>query len=161
VLINPRYTQRPAVKTCKGLPRRPVGVKWVLLVFRWTRFFSSRVATVATLPSALFIERFCSLGASWVFSFQPVLPPDCRPPVPFLEWKLGQAIDAVTGTRRLGFYLSFLRDVLPLCWAKAVYFACNRRNHSVRTWLQAASRPQCCHSGWFCDARRRGGFANH
>jgi hypothetical protein len=24
-------------------------------------------------------ERFCSLGASWVFSFQPVLPPDYRP----------------------------------------------------------------------------------
>src|SRR5208337_993585 len=29
--------------------------------------------------SALFKERFCSLGASWVFSFQPVLPPDYRP----------------------------------------------------------------------------------
>src|ERR1700674_5582209 len=94
--------------------RRPVGVKRVLLVFHWTRFFSRRVATVASLPSALFMERF-SLGASWVFSFQPVLPPDYRPPVPFLEWKLGQAINAVTGTRRLGFYLSFLRDVLPLC----------------------------------------------
>jgi hypothetical protein len=58
--------------------RRPVGVKWVLLFFRWTRFFSGQVATVATLPSALFVERF-SLGASWVFSFQPVLPPDFRP----------------------------------------------------------------------------------
>jgi len=87
--------------------RRPVGVKRVLLVFHWTRFFSRRVATVASLPSALFMERF-SLGASWVFSFQPVLPPDFRPPVPFLEWKLGQAIDAVTGTRRLGFVFSFL-----------------------------------------------------
>jgi hypothetical protein len=41
-------------------------------------FFSRPVATVATLPSALFVERFCSLGASWVFSFQPVLPPDFR-----------------------------------------------------------------------------------
>src|SRR5439155_3817636 len=29
-------------------------------------------------------ERF-SLGASWAFSFQPVLPPGCRPPVPFLR----------------------------------------------------------------------------
>src|SRR6185436_10451944 len=35
--------------------------------------------TVATLPSALFEERLSSLGASWVFSFQPVLPPDYRP----------------------------------------------------------------------------------
>jgi hypothetical protein len=58
--------------------RRPVGVKWVVLSFRGQRFFSRRVATVATLPSALFDERF-SLGASWVFSFQPVLPPDYRP----------------------------------------------------------------------------------
>src|SRR5579863_8297493 len=39
--------------------RRPVGVKWVLLFFRCTSFFSpARVATVATLPSALFDERF-------------------------------------------------------------------------------------------------------
>ena len=48
---------------------------WYLLV---TLFLPSRVATVATLPSALFDER-CSLGASWVFSFQPVLPPVYRP----------------------------------------------------------------------------------
>jgi hypothetical protein len=33
----------------------------------------------SALPSALFEERFSSLGASWVFSFQPVLPPDYRP----------------------------------------------------------------------------------
>ena len=49
--------------------RRPVGVKgisfWYLLV---TLFLPSRVATVATLPSALFDERFGSLGASWAFS---------------------------------------------------------------------------------------------
>src|ERR1700686_960787 len=49
------------------------------MVFDGHLFFSSRVATVATLPSALFDERFGSLGASWVFSFQPVLPPDYRP----------------------------------------------------------------------------------
>jgi len=79
--------------------RRPVGVKRVLLFFRWTRLFSHRVATVATLPSALFEERFGSLGASWVFSFQPVLPRDYRPALPSLRWKLGQAINAVTGTR--------------------------------------------------------------
>ena len=49
---------------------------WYLLV---TLFLPRRVVTVATLPSALFDERFGSLGASWVFSFQPVLPPDYRP----------------------------------------------------------------------------------
>jgi hypothetical protein len=50
-----------------------------------------------------------SLGASWVFSFQPVLPPDYRPLV-HLSMELGQAIDAVTGTRRLNFGL------LALCF---------------------------------------------
>jgi hypothetical protein len=79
---------------------------WFLLV---TLFLSSRAATVATLPSALFDERFASLGASWVFSFQPVLPPVYRPRFHPLGWKLGQAFNAVTGTRRLGFCLSFLR----------------------------------------------------
>jgi hypothetical protein len=43
---------------------------------------------VATLPSALFDKRF-SLGASWVFSLQSVLPPVCRPSVPFLGMKVG------------------------------------------------------------------------
>src|SRR5580704_17534309 len=49
------------------------------MVFDGHLFFSSRVATVATLPSALFDERFGSLGASWVFWFQPVLPSVYRP----------------------------------------------------------------------------------
>jgi hypothetical protein len=50
------------------------------LVFSLSKVFSCRVATVATLPSAIFVERFfVSLGASWVFSFQPVLPPDFQP----------------------------------------------------------------------------------
>jgi hypothetical protein len=37
------------------------------------------LAAVATLPSAVFGEHFL-LAASWVFSFQPVLQPDFRPP---------------------------------------------------------------------------------
>src|SRR5271166_2847032 len=47
--------------------RRPVGVKWILLFFRWTRFFSCRVATtVAILPSALFVsaKRSVQVGRS-------------------------------------------------------------------------------------------------
>jgi hypothetical protein len=51
---------------------------WCWLV---TLFVSSRVATVATLPSALFDERFDSLGASWVFSFQPVARCDVAPDI--------------------------------------------------------------------------------
>ena len=64
--------------------------------------------TVATLPSALSVSDFCSLGASWVFSFQSVLPPDFRPFV-HLSMEVGQAIDAVTETRALGFCFSFRR----------------------------------------------------
>ena len=44
-------------------------------------FLCSAPHAVATLPSALSMSE-SSLGASWVFSFQPVLPPDYRPPVP-------------------------------------------------------------------------------
>jgi len=40
---------------------------------------SGRVGTVATLPSALTSERVNALGASWVFSFQSVLPSCGRP----------------------------------------------------------------------------------
>jgi len=56
---------------------------------------SSRAASVAILPSALFFERF-SLGASWASSFQQVLLPDNRPWLPFLRRELGQELGAVT-----------------------------------------------------------------
>ena len=56
---------------------------------------SSRAASVAILPSALFCERF-SLGASWAFSFQQVLLPDNRPRLPSLRRQLGQDLVAVT-----------------------------------------------------------------
>jgi len=64
--------------------------------------------------SALFDERFCSLGASWVFSFQPVLPPDFRPCFHLGGWKLGQAINAVTETRRWAFVFPSW-NILTLC----------------------------------------------
>jgi hypothetical protein len=46
-------------------------------------FSPAESAAAAILPSALSMSDF-SLGASWAFSFQPVLPPDSRPPVPSL-----------------------------------------------------------------------------
>src|SRR5713226_2337991 len=59
--------------------RRPVRVKTVFLLPPYKSFLcSSRAASVAILPSALFFERF-SLRASWAFSFQQVLLPDNRP----------------------------------------------------------------------------------
>src|SRR5438552_11885719 len=47
-----------------------------------TRFFSAELPTVATLPSALFDERVFSVCEPCAFPFQPLVPPDCRPPVP-------------------------------------------------------------------------------
>src|SRR5258708_7018249 len=94
--------------------RRPVGVKWILLFFRGTSFFlPAERPTVATLPSALFVERFCSLGASWVFSFQPVLPPDYRP----LSISRRNWARPLTQSPELGFgLLPFLpKNVLTLC----------------------------------------------
>jgi hypothetical protein len=55
----------------------------------------SQAASVATLPSALVVERF-SLGASWVFSFQQVLLPDLRPLPPSYEESLGEELIALT-----------------------------------------------------------------
>jgi hypothetical protein len=85
--------------------RRPVGVKSVLSFFGSTKLFSRRAATVATFPSARFDERrfrSVQVGCS-CFSRCCHLFID----LPFIlwEWKLGQAINAVTGTRRLGFSL--------------------------------------------------------
>jgi hypothetical protein len=60
-----------------------------------TLFRLSRAASVAILPSALFVERF-SFGASWASSFQQVLLPDNRPRLPSLRQELGQDLVAVT-----------------------------------------------------------------
>jgi len=56
---------------------------------------SSRTASVAILPSALFVERF-SLGAWWAFPIQYVLQPDYRPRLPSVRQEFGQALGAVT-----------------------------------------------------------------
>jgi hypothetical protein len=49
------------------------------LIFSVDKVFSRRVAADAILPSALSMSDVISLGASWAFSLQPVLLPDCRP----------------------------------------------------------------------------------
>jgi hypothetical protein len=56
---------------------------------------SSRAASVATLPSAVFYERF-SLAARWASSIQRVLLPDYRPWLRSLRPELGQELGAVT-----------------------------------------------------------------
>ncbi len=73
--------------------RRPVRVKWVFLFLLWFLAFS-RAASVAFLPSALFVSDW-SLGASWAFSFQQVLLPDNRP-LPLSRRELGLDLVAVT-----------------------------------------------------------------
>ena len=79
-----------------------------------------------------------SLGASWVFSFQPVLPPVYRPCLPSRGWKLGQAFNAVTGTRRWALsFPSHSTRLLP-AWVGG-YFARVRR--SLRSPTTDAARP--------------------
>jgi hypothetical protein len=52
------------------------------LISSFSKLFPlSQAASVATLPSALFVERL-SLGASWVYLIQSVLLPDYRPLFP-------------------------------------------------------------------------------
>ena len=95
--------------------RRPVGVKGSLFfVGQGSLPPSRRHCRHPSIP--LLVERFCSLGASWVFSFQPVLPPVCRPrfhpgvptraatkthrPVPHHE--IVQALVETLGIRHIG-----------------------------------------------------------
>jgi hypothetical protein len=54
-------------------------------------FPSSQAASVATLPSALFLSDF-SPGASWVFSIQQLLLHDNRPRFPGFPGDLGQDV---------------------------------------------------------------------
>jgi hypothetical protein len=100
-----RYTL--ASRTQTGKPpsmRRPVGVKWVLWFLRWTRLFLPAEAPLSPPFHPHFLdERFCfarcklgvlvSAGAATCLSTSRSIS----------RWKLGQAINAVTGTRRLGF----------------------------------------------------------
>src|SRR6266478_144853 len=73
------YTHDPVLSAI-AFHEKAGGSQVVSLSFLFvTRFFSAELPTVATLPSALFDERVFSLGASWAFSFQSVLPPDYRP----------------------------------------------------------------------------------
>ena len=83
------------------------------------------------------------LAASWVFSFQPVLPPVSRP-LFVVNDEAGQAIDAVTGTRRLELCLSFLRMLL-FTLRPALRSGCSCCYATVRTLLHSptsdAARP--------------------
>src|SRR6266478_2627544 len=80
----------------ESLAKMHAPVKSVFLFPPYKGFLrSSRAASVAILPSALFVERF-SLGASWASSFQQVLLPDNRPWLPSLRRELGQDLVAVT-----------------------------------------------------------------
>ena len=62
-------------------------------------FFCKITASVAILPSALLNEPF-RLHASWAFSFQWVLPSECRPRSPQMSGSPILAQTAVTRTRR-------------------------------------------------------------
>ena len=85
----------------------------------------------------------CSLGASWVFSFQPVLPPVYRPCLPSPRRKLGQAINAVTGTRRLSFVFLFSSMFLITLLPASSPGCCSATAHTLLRLptADAATRP--------------------
>jgi hypothetical protein len=91
--------------------RRPVGVKGYFCFFVAQGFSSAESPLSPPFHPHSSRSDFCSLGASWVFSVQPVLPPDFRPCFDLLasnyEIEAGQAIDAVTGTRLWAFAFPF------------------------------------------------------
>jgi hypothetical protein len=62
-------------------------------------------------PSVRTLDERSALGASWVFSFQPVLPL-VRRPLFQTRLEVGQAIDAVTGTRLWAFAVSRITMLL-------------------------------------------------
>ena len=100
--INRYYTQNPRFPWSMSeiaFHEKAGRSQVVLLFFRRTRFFSGRVSRCRHPSIRTLVSDLGSLGASWAFSFQPVLPPDYRPALPSFRWRLGQAIDAVTGTR--------------------------------------------------------------
>jgi hypothetical protein len=71
------------------------------MVFSLDKVFSPAESPLLSPPfhPHSLMSDFVSLGASWVFSFQPVLPPVCRPLFPCYTTEAGQAINAVTETR--------------------------------------------------------------
>src|SRR5450432_4222123 len=75
-----------------------------------------------------------SLGASWVFSFQSVLPPVNRPSS-ISRWGLGHAINAVTGTRLWVFAFFLSRNVLDFMPPPASLCGCYCA--TVRTLLRS------------------------
>jgi hypothetical protein len=79
--------------------RRPVGVKGIGFGIGWSRYFFPAESPLSPpFHPHSSMSGFYALGASWVFSFQPVLPSVYRPFFhPSME--VGQAINAVTGTR--------------------------------------------------------------
>ena len=124
--------------------RRPVGVKWVVLCFRWTRFFSSRrVAAVAMLPSALSRSDFVSLGACWAFSFQPVLPSVCRPVVPLFHDRTWAR--RLTQSPELGFRLLSFPFLERLIFVLSFVLCCCRHCRSaavVQRFVRFSAHPQ-------------------
>jgi hypothetical protein len=90
--------------------RRPVGVKWVLLFFCWTRFFSGRVSHCRHPSIRTLVSDVGSLGASWAFSFQPVLLP-VRRPLLISKDEAGPGVRRSHRNSALGSCFSFLRMV--------------------------------------------------
>src|ERR1035441_6866010 len=92
--------------------RRPVVVKQNLHPSLFLGKVFLRRVKPCRYPSIRTLSERFSLGASWVFSFQPVLPP-VRRPLFHRKIEVGQAIDAVTGTRLWAFAVPRITKLPP------------------------------------------------
>src|SRR5690349_18830523 len=95
--------------------RRPVGVKGIGFGIGLVTLFSPPPSRHCRHPSIRTLsERFGSLGASWVFSFQPVLLPVYRPRFHLED---GSWARRLTQSPKLGFrlWLFLLKRAFGLC----------------------------------------------
>jgi hypothetical protein len=94
--------------------RRPVGVKWIRSGVALRKVFSAE-SFACRHPSILTLdEQSRSLGASWAFSFQPVLPPDYRPAIRLLRIEPGPGVRRSHRNSALSFCFSFRRKCLSV-----------------------------------------------
>ena len=116
--------------------RRPVGVKWVLFSFCWTKVFLPPSLPLSPCfhphsRGAIHFAR-CMLGVLVTAGAAICLAP-CGSAL--AEWNLGQAINAVTGTRLWAFVFSLPGTVLILLCCFVLRGCRHDRSAAVVQWF--------------------------
>src|SRR6202140_4598839 len=104
--------------------RRPVGVKGIRFGICWSRCLFPADSPLSPPFHAHSSKSGWSLGASWVFWFQPVLPPDYRPRFHLQDESWARRL---TQSPELGFrlWLFLSQSVFGFMQPPASLFACH------------------------------------